>query len=96
MNRFTASLAILLAELRQLQLANQDPSAYPRRSGCFLDVSMRQERSNRFLLFTPELFAVSCHQVPSDAICGRRPAASPTLRQQRFSSDFACNRRGVE
>ena len=69
MDGFATRLSILFAKLQQFQPANQRPCAYAGRACCLLDVSLRQESGNRVFLFTPEFFAMSCHQVPSDAIC---------------------------
>lgn len=90
MNGLTAGFAIFFTKVRQLQPANQCSCAYPCSASCFLDVPLRQERSNRVFLFTPEFFAVSCHQVPSDAIRGRARYPSPNLRLVRFFPELTC------
>jgi hypothetical protein len=78
---FTARLAILLAELRELQPAQQRPRSYAANARRVVDASLRQERGDRFFLFPPEFPgfpAIRCHLVPS--------AAGNTAHRRSFAS----------
>jgi hypothetical protein len=86
--RSPASFPVCFLKLGLCQPAEECSRSDPSSVGRLLNVALGEQRSDGFLLLPAEFLAVSCHQVPPDAISGLHIAVPSPVAARPESTCF--------